>query len=40
MDQLDDVRYGWEFMVKVLGADFASFQAKTILLTMSYKIIK
>lgn len=28
MDQLDDVRYGWEFMVKVLGADFASFQAK------------
>ncbi len=28
VDQLDDVRYGWEFMVKVLGADFASFQAK------------
>ncbi len=28
MDQLDDVRYGWEFMEKVLGADFACFQAK------------
>lgn len=28
MNQLDDVRYGWEFMAKVLGADFASFQAQ------------
>lgn len=28
MDQLDDVRYGWEFMEKVLGADFASLQAQ------------
>lgn len=28
MDQLDDVRYGWEFMEKVLGADYAGFQAQ------------
>jgi hypothetical protein len=28
MDQLDDVRYGWEFMEKVLGADFAGLQAQ------------
>lgn len=40
MDQLDDVRYGWEFMEKVLGADFASLQAQNDLQTTSYKIIK
>ena len=28
MDQLDDVRYGWEFMEKVFGADFAGLQAQ------------
>lgn len=28
MNQLDDVRYGWEFMEKVLGADYAGFQAQ------------
>ena len=28
MNQLDDVRYGWEFMEKVLGADYAGLQAQ------------
>ena len=28
MNRLDDVRYGWEFMEKVLGADYAGLQAQ------------